>query len=54
MQNTRTADFTVINLGSIFLLEPRTSTAVAWVAERLPENALTFGGGRRSRAQVPP
>ena len=43
MQNTRTADFTVINLGRIFLLEPRTSTAVTWVEERLPENALTFG-----------
>jgi hypothetical protein len=43
MQNTRTADFTVINLGSIFLLEPRTATAVAWVEKRLPEDALTFG-----------
>jgi hypothetical protein len=43
MQNTRTADFTVINLGSIFLLEARTSTAVAWVEKRLPEDALTFG-----------
>jgi hypothetical protein len=43
MQNTRTADFTVINLGIISLLEPRTNTAVAWVEERLPEDALTFG-----------
>jgi hypothetical protein len=51
MQNTRTADFTVINLGSIFLLEPRTDTAVAWVEEHLPEDAL---GGHRSRAQVHP
>jgi hypothetical protein len=43
MQNTRTADFTVINLGSIFLPAPRTDTAVAWVEEHLPEDALTFG-----------
>jgi len=43
MQNTRTADFTVINLCSIFLLEPRTDTALPWVEDRLPEDALTFG-----------
>jgi hypothetical protein len=43
MQNIRTSDFTVTNLGSIFRLEPRTDTAVAWVEERLPEHALTFG-----------
>jgi hypothetical protein len=43
MQNTRTADFTVINLGSILLLEPRTDPAVAWVEGLLPEDALTFG-----------
>jgi hypothetical protein len=42
MQNTRTPDFTFTNLGSIFLLEPP-GTAVAWVEERLPEDALTFG-----------
>ena len=43
MQNTRTADFTVINRCSIFLLEPRTDTALLWVEDRLPEDALTFG-----------
>ena len=43
MQNTRTADFTVINLGSISLLELRTAAAVAWVEERFPEDVLTFG-----------
>jgi hypothetical protein len=43
MHNTRTADFTVINLGSIFLLEPRTDTALPWAEDRLPEDALTFG-----------
>jgi hypothetical protein len=42
MQDTRTADFTVINLGSISHREPRTETAVVWVEERLPEDALTF------------
>jgi hypothetical protein len=54
MQNTRTADFTVINRCSIFLLEPRTDTALPWVEDRLPEDALTFGGGCRSRSQVHP
>jgi hypothetical protein len=43
MQNTRTADLTVINLGSIFRLEPRTDTAVVWVEGGLNEDALTFG-----------
>ena len=36
MQNTRTADFTVINLRSTFRLEPRTDTALPWVEDRLP------------------
>ena len=50
MQNTFKADLS--NHGSIFLLELRTGTAVASVEERLPEDVLTFGEVRRSRAQV--
>ena len=50
MQNTFKADLS--NHGSIFLLEVRTDTAVAWVEKRLPEDVLTFGEVRRSRAQV--
>jgi hypothetical protein len=51
MQNTRTAHFTVINRCSIFLLEPRTDTALE---DRFPEDALTFGAACRSRSQVHP
>jgi hypothetical protein len=36
-------DFTVTNHGTIFLLEPHTDAGIAWVAEHLPAEALTFG-----------
>jgi hypothetical protein len=50
MQNTFKADFS--NHGSIFVHELRTETAAAWVEERLPKDALTFGEVRRSQAEV--
>ena len=50
MQNTFKADLS--NHGSIFVHELRTETAAAWVEERLPKDALTFGEVRRSQAEV--
>jgi hypothetical protein len=36
-------DFVVENHGSIFLLQPLSLAANAWVEENLPENHQTFG-----------
>ena len=36
-------DFDVSNHGSICLLTPLTEAAQAWVAEHLPEDAMTWG-----------
>lgn len=36
-------DFFVRNEGSIFLLEPQTDAAVAWVDEHLPPDHMLFG-----------
>ena len=38
------ADFTVQNEGSIFLLQPCTDAARSWVAEFLPEDRMEFAG----------
>lgn len=38
------ADFTVENHGSIFLLTPETDAGRAWATEHLPEDAPRFGG----------
>jgi hypothetical protein len=43
MQDRRKADFTVSNFRSIFLLEPRTDAAVAWIEENLPGDADESG-----------
>lgn len=40
---TDTADFTVRNEGSIFLLTPQTDAAREWADEHLPDDAMTFG-----------
>jgi hypothetical protein len=39
-----TTDFTVRNEGTIFLLRPLTPQARFWIADNLPEDAMTFGG----------
>jgi hypothetical protein len=36
-------DFQVQNHGSIFLLEPITNAAVAWIDEHLPSDHMLFG-----------
>lgn len=36
-------DFLLADHGSIFLLQPITDPAYAWVADHLPADALTFG-----------
>jgi hypothetical protein len=36
-------DLTVANHGSIFLLTPTSKRGRAWVAENIPENAMTWG-----------
>ena len=36
-------DFTVENHGSIFLLQPLTDAAHAWVADHIPDDAQTIG-----------
>ena len=38
------ADFTLQNEGSIFLLRPCTDAARSWVKEFLPENRMEFAG----------
>lgn len=38
-------DFTVDNHGSIFILIPHTQEAKEFVAEKIQEDALEFGGG---------
>ena len=38
------ADFTIQNEGSIFLLQPCTDAARSWVEEFLPEDRLEFAG----------
>ena len=37
-------DFVVENHGSIFLLQPLTPAANAWIKEYLPEDRMTFAG----------
>lgn len=39
-----TPDFLVENHGTIFLLQPLTPAANAWVNDHLPEDRMTFGG----------
>ena len=39
------SDFTVANHGSIFMLYAKSEAAREWVAEHLPSDAQTFGGG---------
>lgn len=41
--NGFTADFTLLNEFSIFLLTPISELALDWVAEFLPSDATTFG-----------
>jgi hypothetical protein len=36
-------DLSVRNEGSIFLLQPHTEAAHDWIAEHIPEDAMTFG-----------
>jgi hypothetical protein len=36
-------DFTVVNEGSIFLLQPLTPAAITWTNKYLPEDRLCFG-----------
>jgi hypothetical protein len=36
-------DFTFVNCGSLWLLQPETEAANDWVAEHLPEDVLTWG-----------
>jgi hypothetical protein len=38
-------DFTVADHGSIVILTPLTEAAQDWVADHLPEDAMTWGGG---------
>jgi hypothetical protein len=38
-----TADLHFTDHGSIWLMEPRTDAARAWVAEHIPEDAQSFG-----------
>jgi hypothetical protein len=38
------ADFTIQNEGSIFLLHPCTDAARSWVDEFLPEDRMEFAG----------
>jgi hypothetical protein len=38
----RTADFTLENHGSIFLMRPRTKRAAAWLTDTAPDDAQFF------------
>ncbi len=38
-------DFLFVNHGSVTILTPLTKAAKVWVAEHLPDDALTFGRG---------
>jgi len=39
------SDFLFVNHGSATILTPLTEAARDWVADHLPDDALTFGGG---------
>lgn len=38
------ADLSISNHGSIFLLSGVSPAGEAWIAENIPEDAMTFGG----------
>ena len=41
--HTETTDFSVQNEGSLFLLRPITSDALAWIADHLSVDVMYFG-----------
>lgn len=45
METTKQTDFEVQNHGSIYLLEPCTEAADDWVADHIPDDAMTWGKG---------
>lgn len=38
------ADLSIQNEGSIFLLRAHTDAGETWIAEHIPDDAMTFGG----------
>jgi hypothetical protein len=42
--DTRTSDVSVENHGSIFLFQPLTALAVAWIAEHVADDAMRYAG----------
>ena len=42
--DTRTSDVIVENHGSVFLFQPLTASAAAWIAEHIADDAMRYAG----------